>query len=157
MTRTRTLVGLYLLAIVAANLAVAMFGPAVVIVSALLLIAFDLTSRDALHEAWHGQHLRRNMALLIASGSILSAVLDLAALPVAVASFCAFALSESVDTMVYSRLEARGWMMKVNGSNVVSALVDSMVFLSLLAVLGGLPWSVALRSHRQARAARGDA
>jgi hypothetical protein len=142
MTRAHTLVAVYLLAIVIANLLVARFGASAVIFNALVLVSLDITSRDALHEAWRGQHLRRNMALLIASGSILSAVLDLAALPVAIASFCAFALSGIVDTVVYARLEARPWWQRVNGSNIVSALIDSVVFLSLLAALGGLPWSV---------------
>ena len=77
------------------------------------------------------------MALLIACGSILSAALDYAALPVAAASFCAFALSEVADTFVYARIR-RGWLWKVNGSNVVSAAVDSAVFLSLLAAFGGV-------------------
>ena len=136
------LVGMYLAAIIAANLTVAWFGPAVVIVNAFTLIALDLTARDRLHEAWHGAHLRRNMALLIASGSILSAALDYAALPIALASFCAFALSEAADTLVYGRLARRAWLVKVNGSNAVSALVDSAVFLSLLAAFGGLPWAL---------------
>lgn len=139
---TVSLVSLYLSAIIAANLTVAWFGPAVVIVNAFVLISADLTARDRLHEAWHGARLRRNMALLIASGSILSAALDWQALPVAAASFVAFALSETSDTLVYSRLERRGWLIKTNGSNLVSAAVDSVVFLSLLAAFGGLPWAL---------------
>jgi len=138
----RVLVGMYLAAIVLANLTVAWFGPSVVVVNALVLIALDLTARDRLHDLWHGRHLARNMALLIASGSLLSAVLDWRALPVALASFCAFALSGVADTLVYARLEERGWYWKVNGSNVVSAAVDSVVFLSILAALGGLPWAL---------------
>lgn len=131
---------LYLASIVIANLMVAWYGPRVVVLNALVLIAFDITSRDYLHEAWHGNV--KKLALLIAAGSILSAVLDYAALPVALASFCAFALSEAADTLVYARLEARGWYWKVNGSNLVSAAVDSVVFLSLLAAFGGLPWAL---------------
>lgn len=136
------LVGMYLAAIVVANLTVAYFGPSVVILNAFVLIALDLTARDKLHELWHGQHLARNMALLIACGSILSAALDYAALPVALASFAAFALSETADTFVYTHLEDSGWYWKVNGSNVVSAAVDSVVFLSLLASFGSLPWAM---------------
>lgn len=138
----RLLIGMYLTSIVIANLTVAYFGPSVVIVNAFVLIALDLTARDRLHEAWHGRHLTRNMALLIATGSILSAALDYAALPVAAASFCAFALSEIADTFVYARLEDQTWYVKVNGSNVASALVDSVVFLSILAAFGGVPWSL---------------
>lgn len=135
---TKILIGLYLAAIVAANLLVATLGPAVVIVNAFVLIAFDITARDRLHETWHGDP--RKLGALIAAGSLLSAALDYRALPVATASFCAFALSGLADTLVYSRLARRGWYWKTNGSNVISAAVDSVVFLSLLAALGGLSW-----------------
>lgn len=137
----KLLIGMYLAAIVAANLTVAWFGPGVVILNAFTLISCDLVARDRLHEAWHGAHLKRNMALLIAGGSLLSAALDYQALPIAVASFAAFALSEVADTLVYSRLRARSWYWRTNGSNAVSALVDSVIFLSLLALLAGLPWA----------------
>ena len=45
------LIGMYLAAIVAANLSVAAFGLAVSIANAFIFIALDLTSRDRLHEA----------------------------------------------------------------------------------------------------------
>lgn len=138
----KLLIFAYLAAIVAANLLVATFGPSVVIVNAFVLIALDLTARDKLHAAWRGSHLWRNMALLILTGSILSAVLNYAAIPVAVASFAAFALAAVADTLVYDRLRARGWYTRSNGSNLVSAGVDSVVFLSVLASLGGLPWGL---------------
>lgn len=133
-------VALYLFAIIAANLLVAAFGPAVVIVNSLLLVSLDLTTRDALHERWRGRW--QPMVALIATGSILSAVLSISALPVAIASFCAFALAGIADTFVYSRLRGWEWMMRSNGSNVVSALVDSLVFLSLLAAFGVVPWTI---------------
>lgn len=136
----KILIGLYLTSIVVANLTVASFGAAAVIPNSLVLIALDLTARDRLHDLWHGR--MRNMALLIATGSILSAALSYAAIPVALASFLAFGLSESVDTLVYARMEGRSWYIKVNGSNAASALVDSVVFLSLLAAFGGVPWSM---------------
>lgn len=142
MKPTPTLIATYLISIVLANLTVAWFGPTVVIANAFVLIALDLTARDSLHEAWHGAHLRRNMALLIAGGSLLSAALDYQALPIAAASFVAFALSEAADTLVYARLETQAWMVKTNGSNAVSALVDSVLFLSCLAAFGLLPWAV---------------
>ena len=61
---TAALVGLYLSAIVAANLIVNHFGPSASIITALVLIGLDLTTRDHLHDAWHGQNLKRNMVLL---------------------------------------------------------------------------------------------
>lgn len=138
--QTKILIAAYLAAVIVANLTVAAFGPAVVIVNAFVLIALDITARDRLHEAWHGDPFR--LGALILAGSILSAVLDWQALPVAVASFGAFATAGAADTLVYARLSRRGWYWKTNGSNAVSALVDSLVFLSILAALGGLPWAL---------------
>lgn len=142
------LVTLYLVAIILANLLVTWFGPGVVIGTSFFLIAGDLVVRDALHRQWEGAHLRRNMALLIAAGSLLSFLLNAQAAPIALASFLAFAAAGLVDTVVYARLRAHGWMLRSNGSNAVSGLVDSVVFLVLLALIGhlqqmpnALPWS----------------
>lgn len=137
---TKLLVFAYLAAIVIANLTVAAFGPAVVVVNAFVLVSLDITARDKLHEAWHGDW--RRLGALIAVGSLLSAILDYAAIPVALASFFAFALSETADTLVYAKLERYGWYWKTNGSNLASAFVDSAVFLSLLAAFGGVPWGI---------------
>lgn len=120
---------MYLAAIVAANVSVSLFGPGVTVVNAFLFIGFNLTARDRLHDAWHGRNLRRNMALLILTGAALSALFG--AGRIALASFVAFALSEAVDTAVYQMLGNRAKLVQVNGSNVVSAAVDSMVFPAL--------------------------
>lgn len=122
------LVLLYLAAIVAANLLVARFGAGITIFNALVFIALDLTTRDALHEAWHGRHLWRNMALLVGAGSILSALLNWNAAHIALASFAAFALAGVADTLVYAALGNKSRLVRMNGSNVVSAAVDSLVF-----------------------------
>jgi queuosine precursor transporter len=124
------LILLYLSAIVLANLSVAAFGPGVSIVNAFLFIGLDLTTRDVLHERWQA-HLWRNMVLLIATGSILSAALNWNALPIAVASFVAFGLAALVDTVVYQRLRNRTKFVKINGSNLMSAAVDSITFPTL--------------------------
>ena len=122
------LITLYLTAIVTANLLVAEFGAAITVFNAFILIALDLTARDSLHERWHSKHLRRNMALLIGGGSVLSALLNVNATPIAVASFTAFALAGASDTVVYALLGKRSKLVKMNGSNLVSAAVDSFVF-----------------------------
>jgi len=118
----------YLVSIVLANLLVTWFGPAASIIDAFLLIALDLTARDKLHDQWEHKHLWRNMVLLIFTGSALSAILNVNALPIATASFIAFLASESVDTVVYAALGKRTKMLQVNGSNVASAAVDSLIF-----------------------------
>lgn len=154
------LITLYLIAIVAANLMVAQFGPSSAILNAFLFIGLDLTARDSLHERWSGAHLWRNMLLLIGTGSILSALLNVNATPIAVASFAAFALAGIADTIVYALLGERSRLLKMNGSNLVSAAVDSLVFPALAfgfplmwpivigqfaaKVIGGFIWSLIL-------------
>lgn len=134
------LIGLYLAAIVTANLTVVMFGPGMVIINAFLFIGCDLVVGDRLHDAWRGRGLVWRMALLILAGSALSYALNGAAGPVALASLAAFTLSATTDRLVYAALDRYGWYARVNGSNALGALVDSAVFLSGLALAGLLPW-----------------
>jgi hypothetical protein len=122
---------LYLAAIVAANLLVARFGPWISVVNAFLFIGLDLTTRDKLHDAWQGRALWPKMALLVGAGSALSWLLNRDAGRIAMASFAAFALAGVADTVIYHLLRERAKMLRVNGSNVASAAVDSVAFPAL--------------------------
>lgn len=122
------IVFIYLLAVVGANLAVAQFGPVASIPSAFFFIALDITSRDALHERWEGKGLFLRMLALIVAGSALSWLLNRDAERIALASATAFALSGTVDTLSYWALGDRARYIRVNGSNVLSAAVDSIAF-----------------------------
>lgn len=144
------LIGMYLAAIVAANLSVAAFGPSVAVVNAFVFIALDLTSGDRLHEAWQHNGLLWKTALLIFSGSALSYALARllpSALPpdvvarIALASLIAFGVSATLDRLCYQLLHERTYLVKVNGSNLVSAAADSLIF-PTLAFGGFLPWIV---------------
>ena len=154
-------VAMYLVAIIAANLLVARFGPAVTAINAFLFIGLDLTARDRLHDAWKHDRLWLRMAALIAAGSALTVALNWGAWQIALASFVAFACAGAVDTLVYHALGERARLVRVNGSNIVSAAVDSAVFPllafgwpPLLLVMvgqfvakaaGGFLWSLVLR------------
>ena len=153
---------MYLTAIILANLSTAYFGPSASIVNAFLFIGLDLTARDKLHEAWHRNGLVWKMGLLIATGSILSWLLNRNAGMIAVASFTAFACAAIVDTIIYQFLHSKSYLVKVNGSNVVSAAVDSLVFPTigfggflplvtlgqfLAKVFGGFVWAWLLRNR----------
>lgn len=70
-------------------------------------------------------------------GVLLSAVL--ADPRVALASAVAFGAAELVDLFVYTPLSRRGWGRAVLGSNIVSAPVDTVVFLAI----AGFPVTVA--------------
>ena len=159
------LVIIYLTAIVAANLLVATFGPAISVMNAFLFIGLDLTCRDRLHEQWHGRYLWWKMALLIGAGSLLSWLLNASAGPIALASLVAFAASGTADALCYHLLRERAYLVKVNGSNIVSAGVDSVIFPALAfgwplvwlvvigqfiaKVAGGAIWSVLLHGRVQ--------
>jgi uncharacterized PurR-regulated membrane protein YhhQ (DUF165 family) len=132
---------MYLTAVVAANLSVAMFGPSVSILNAFLFIGLNLTARDKLHDLWHGEGLVWKMGGLILTGAVISFALG--AGMVAVASFVAFAASEAVDSISYHILRGRDKLLQVNGSNVLAAGVDSVIF-PLLAFGWPLLWWVVL-------------
>ncbi|MGI6685344.1 MAG: VUT family protein [Bacillota bacterium] len=135
------LVGLYLCAIIVANLSVAYFGPISTPVVGFLLIGFDLVTRDALHERWQGKSLWVKMLLLISVGGILTWFINQGAGRVAIASVIAFALSGIFDTIVYQLLYRYSKILKVNGSNIVSAAVDSIAF-PTIAFGAFIPWVV---------------
>lgn len=135
-------VALFLFAIVAANLITTAFGPAASIFNAFVLIGLDLTTRDKLHEAWHGNHLALKMAALIAAGSALSWLINRDAGQISIASFVAFGAAAIVDTLVYQLLYCLPWRVKVNGSNLASAAVDSFIFPTL--AFGGVMWAITI-------------
>lgn len=154
-------IALYLVTIVAANLSVAYFGPLSTIANAFLFVGLDLTLRDALHERWEHRYLWPKMGALLITGSVLSWLLNRDAGMVAIASMAAFAAAGLTDAVVYQVMRNRPRLMRVNGSNVLSALVDSLVFPTVAfgallpglvagqfaaKMLGGLVWSLIL--HR---------
>lgn len=163
------MIAVYLIAVVAANVAVSIWGPSATVINAFLLIGLDLSTRDRLHDRWSGSGLWWRMGCLIAAGSALSLVLALAlpgALPpavvgrVALASCLSFAFAGVADALAYGALGRRPWLVRSNGSNLAGALVDSVLFPTLAfggllplvmlgqfgaKVAGGLLWSWVLR------------
>ena len=133
---------MYLTAIVLANLTVAAFGPSMVIVNAFLFIGLDLTARDRLHDSWKGNHLALKMTGLIAAGSLLSWFINRDAGQIALASFVAFAAAAIVDAVIYQLLGKYPRWLRINGSNVPSALVDSLIFPTL--AFGSFLWPIVL-------------
>jgi uncharacterized PurR-regulated membrane protein YhhQ (DUF165 family) len=139
---------LYLGVIVAANLISAHFGPGASIYNAFFLVGFAITTRDFLHDLW-GKHRFRNLAVLILAGSVLSYVSSLvlasSALPsavvaqIALASCVAFAVAETNDAVVYHLLRRREWLERSNVSNIVSACLDSVLFVT---IAFGWTWSI---------------
>lgn len=116
----------YVLAIIAANLSVAHFGPWVSPLNSFLFIGLDLTLRDKLHDKW-GESVWKMAALITVAGAI-SYLVNPVSGRIALASFVAFAVSAAADWLVYSRLAGKSYLTRVNGSNVAGAAVDSILF-----------------------------
>ena len=136
--------GIYIAALVAANLLVAWLGVWFSLVNAFVLIGLDLSLRDKLHDLWEGDNLPIKMGGLIATASIISYAINPATGMIAFASLAAFSLSMVADTLVYRYLKDKEWMIRVNGSNVAGSAVDSVVFPTI--AFGGLmPEIVALQ------------
>lgn len=161
------LIVIYLAAIVAANLALAAFGPVAAVPVGFVLIGLDLTTRDKLHDRWGSSRrgLVLRMAALIAAGGAISYVLNADAGRIAVASTVAFAVAAVVDGLTYAALANRSPRTRSALSNVPAAAVDSWLFLALafpgpapLVIvvvqwlaksLGGAVWALALYRRRQ--------
>ncbi len=148
--------GIYILALVVANLLVAWLGAWFSLVNAFVLIGLDLSIRDKLHDLWQGEKLAIKMGGLIATASIVSYAINPATGMIAFASLAAFSLSMVADSFFYQYLKDREWLIRSNGSNIAGSLVDSIVFptiafgslmLHIVAlqfvakVAGGLIWS----------------
>jgi len=128
--------GIYIIALVVANLLVAWLGPWFSLVNAFVLIGLDLSLRDKLHDLWEGDKLPIKMGGLIATASIVSYAINPATGMIAFASLAAFSLSMVADSFVYQYLKNKEWPIRVNGSNVAGSAVDSIVFPTI--AFGGL-------------------
>lgn len=80
---------------------------------------------------------RRLSLLVILPGIALTALMDPR---LALASATAFALSETLDYLVYTPLQQRHFVVAVVASGVAASILDSLVFLSI----AGIPLAVAL-------------
>jgi hypothetical protein len=129
---------LYIATLVAANMTIAWLGPTAMPLVAFLLIGLDLTLRDRLHDQWHGKHLWPRMFTLIAVAGVVSYALNPVSGQIAIASVVAFSVASLADAVAYHLLEGRSWAIRANGSNVVGATADSLIF-PLLAFGTALP------------------
>lgn len=117
---------IYAVAMTLANLSVAALGPSVTAINAFVLIGLDLALRDWLHvrlKVWQ-------MGALIAFTGLITFVLNPAAGKIAIASATAFTAAALVDWGTFVKLKG-SWMTRANGSNVVGAAVDSLIFPTL--------------------------
>lgn len=120
----------YALAMTAANLSIAHFGPWVSPINAFVLIGLDLALRDWLHmrlKTWQ-------MLALIAASGALTYAFNPSAQHIVIASAAAFTAAALVDWQAFARLSG-SWLRRSLGSNVFGAVVDTVAFSALAFVL----------------------
>ena len=154
--------GVYIAALVVANLLVAWLGPWFSLVNAFVLIGLDLSLRDKIHDLWEGDNLALKMGGLIATASVVSYAINPATGMIAFASLAALSLSMVADAVAYQYLKSKEWIVRANGSNIAGSAVDSIVFptiafgglmieivlLQFVAkVAGGFVWSYLLKKY----------
>jgi uncharacterized PurR-regulated membrane protein YhhQ (DUF165 family) len=113
----------YAVAMIAANLLVATFGPSVTAINAFLLIGLDLTLRDWLHfrlKTWQ-------MGGLIIGTGLITYALNPASGMIAVASAVSFLTASIVDWSIFVKTTG-SWIKRANVSNTAGAAVDSLLF-----------------------------
>lgn len=93
--------------------------------AAAVVVGFTFLARDYVHRLWG---VAACVAAILA-GTGLSYVLANGPHKIALASGAAFLFSEMADLLVLQRLRAKGWSRAVTASNLVGALVDSLIFL----------------------------
>jgi uncharacterized PurR-regulated membrane protein YhhQ (DUF165 family) len=113
----------YAVAMIAANLLVATFGPSVTAINAFLLIGLDLTLRDWLHfrlKTWQ-------MASLIIGTGLITYGLNPASGMIAIASAVSFLTASIVDWAIFVKTTGT-WIKRANISNTAGSAVDSLLF-----------------------------
>ena len=148
-------ISLYLLAFVFANFIVLWFGSKGLIFTALFLVPFDFVIRCLFHETWKGMELFLKLGALVLIASALTYIINRDSLNIALGSACGFIAAQIFAGIFYQIAIKKRYFIKVNGSDAIGILVDSIVFqivafeiiipsitLSqfLLKIIGGLFW-----------------
>jgi hypothetical protein len=134
------LIVIYILAMLVANMLAWWLGPWASPFVAFCLIGLDLTLRDVMHD----RLTRWQLLGVVLAGGLITWAVNPAAAKIAIASATAFSVSALADWLAYSLLRSRPWLVRSNGSNVVGAAVDSVIF-PTLAFGGFLPHIVAMQ------------
>lgn len=121
-------ISIYLIAFVLSNFIVLWFGATGLIFTALFLIPFDFVMRCIFHETWKGKELILKLGSLVLAASILTFIINRETLNIALASSGGFILAQIFAGIFYQIFINRSYFLKVNGSDAIGILVDSLVF-----------------------------
>ena len=121
-------ISLYILVLILSNYIVFYFGKTGLIITASLLIPFDFVIRCYFHEKWKGKKLIRNLGLLIFTASFITFITNQETLYISIASTIGFMTAQISAGITYQLLIKQRFLYKVNGSDLVGIIFDSLIF-----------------------------
>lgn len=121
-------ISLYLLAFVFANFVVLWFGQYGLIFTALFLIPFDFIMRCLFHETWKGKELIVKLGSLVLVSSLLTYIINSQSINIALGSSFGFISAQIIAGIFYQVNINKSIFFKVNGSDAIGILIDSIVF-----------------------------
>jgi len=131
---------LYLSSIVCANLLVKYLGAYGLWFSSFFLIPFDFVTRCLLHEKWNGLKLILRLFAITSIACGLTYALNVDAKLIAFASISGFTSAQLVAGIFYQFSKKKSWFFKVNMSDLVAIIADSIVF--QIVAFGHEDWTV---------------
>lgn len=121
-------ISIYLIAFILANFIVLYFGANGLIFTALFLIPFDFVMRCLFHETWKGKELVFKLGGLVIAASVLTFIINQNSLHIALGSSGGFIAAQVVAGLFYQLVIKKSYFIKVNGSDAIGILIDSIVF-----------------------------
>lgn len=121
-------ISVYLLAFTLANFIVLWFGANGLIFTALFLIPFDFVMRCMFHEQWKGIELIVKLGALVCVSSLITYLINQDAQNIAYASVGGFVSAQIVAGVFYQSFINRSYFIKVNGSDALGIIFDSIIF-----------------------------
>jgi uncharacterized PurR-regulated membrane protein YhhQ (DUF165 family) len=143
------------MAFILANYMVIWYGPTGLIFTALFLVPFDFVMRCVFHETMKGVKLFLFMAFLVTMASVVTYYINQESYNIAMGSVAGFSCAQLLAGIFYQIFIKKSYFVKVNGSDFVGIIVDSIVFQLVafstidttitisqivMKVLGGLFW-----------------
>jgi len=121
-------ISLYLFTFVLSNFIVLWFGATGLIFTALFLIPFDFVMRCMFHEQWKGIDLVIRLGCLISVASLLTLLINKDSINIATASMLGFVSAQTFAGIFYQSVIKKSVFIKVNGSDFIGIIVDSIIF-----------------------------
>lgn len=121
-------ISVYLFAFILSNFIVLWFGSNGLIITALFLIPFDFVMRCIFHETWKGIELILKLGALVTLASITSYLINSDTKNIALASSFGFITAQIFAGVFYQLNIKKSYFIKVNGSDSIGILADSIVF-----------------------------